>query len=344
MRIALPASHYSKPETVANFNDQLLARVQHLPGVRAVSLSTALPMRTINEQSYQLPGIPEDRNKPLVTDWARVTAGHVKAVGMRILRGRDFEPADMLALQPHVALVNEAFAKANWPNQQPLAKQFLFANEQGKEIPYSVVGVVSDEHQFGPDTATHTQIYLPGHHQQSSSLVVRSSGDPLALTNAVKQQVWAIDQDQPVSAVASMDNILYEWTAPRRFTMTVLLNFAGIALLLAAVGLYSVLAYSVSLRTREIGIRMALGAAPAQVVTFVLRQGVVLALLGIGLGLAGAFALTQLMQSILFGISASDPITFIAVSALLLAVGLAASFLPARRALRIEPQLALRAE
>jgi putative ABC transport system permease protein len=141
-----------------------------------------------------------------------------------------------------------------------------------------------------------------------------------------------------------MDNILYEWTAPRRFTMTVLLNFAGVALLLAAVGLYSVLAYSVSLRTREIGIRMALGAAPAQVVTFVLRQGVILALLGIGLGLAGAFALTQLMQSILFGISASDPITFIAVSVLLLAVALAASFLPARRALRIEPQLALRAE
>ena len=344
MNIALPGSRYTKREQIAGFNDQLLERVQHLPGVRAASLTTALPMRTISESSYHLPGVPNDPNKVKVTDWARVTEEHVDAVGMRLLRGRKLTREDVFSATPNVALVNDAFARANWPDQDALGKVFIFADEQGKKINYTIVGILSNEHQFGPESAPHVQIYLPGHHMEAMSLVVRASGDPLQLANAVKQQVWAIDKDEPVSEVDSMGNILYQWTAPRRFNMTVLLQFGVIALVLAAVGLYSVLGYSVSLRTREIGIRVALGAEPKNVTAFILRQGVGLTLIGIAVGLAGAFALTRFMQSIIFGISAFDMSTFAGGSITLIAVAVAASYLPARRASRIDPIQALRTE
>ncbi len=344
MRIALPDSRYPKPDQVAAFNDQLLQRVQRLPGVQSASLTTALPMRSISESSYRLPGVPSDPNKLIVTDWARVTSQHVEAVGMRLLRGRNLKREDALLPEPAVALVNQSFAHANWPNEDALGKVFIFSDEQGTNVNYTVVGIVSNEHQFGPDTATHPQIYLPSRHMRNMSLVVRSAGDPLALANVVKQQVWAIDKDEPVANVDSMENILYEWTAPRRFTMTVLINFAAIALILAAVGLYSVLAYSVSRRTREIGIRVALGAAPKNVAAFILRQGVGLALTGIVIGLGGALALTRFMQSIIFGVGAFDPFTIAGVSILLVAIAVAASYLPARRASRIDPVQALRTE
>jgi putative ABC transport system permease protein len=179
---------------------------------------------------------------------------------------------------------------------------------------------------------------------QKMSLVIRTAGDPLAMANAVKQQVWSIDKDQPVSQVDSMENIVSRWVAPRRFTMTVLLSFGGIALILAGVGLYSVLAYSVTLRTKEIGVRVALGAQPNSVIGLVLRQGAWMTIVGIVAGLAGAFALTRFMQSIIFGISSFDIVTFICVTAVLAAIALAASYLPARRAARIDPMQALRSE
>jgi putative ABC transport system permease protein len=178
----------------------------------------------------------------------------------------------------------------------------------------------------------------------SMSLVVRTQCDPLALANTVKQQVWAVDKDQPVSEVDSMDGILREWIAPRRFVMTVLINFAFVALILAVVGLYSVLAYSVTLRTREIGVRVALGAEPRSVARLVLGRGLKLTMGGIALGLAGAFALTRFMQNVIFGISAADPLTFLGVSALLMVTAIAASYFPARRASRIDPMTALRTE
>jgi putative ABC transport system permease protein len=344
MRISLPDRRYKNAEQIAAFDDQLLERVQQLPGVHAASLATALPMRSISEQSYRLPGDPENPAKPKVTDWSRITNEHVAAVGMRVVQGRDFTPQDVFAAHPNVALINEAFARTNWPGQNPLGKTVLFNDEQGKETGYTVVGLVSDEHQFGPDSAPHLQMYLPGHHMRSMLLVVRTAGDPLAMANAVKHQVWAIDKDEPVSAVDSMENVLSEWVAPRRFTMTVLLSFGAIALVLAAVGLYSVLAYSVTLRTKEIGVRVALGAEPNSVVGLVLRQGVGMAVIGVAAGLAGALALTRLLRSIIFGVSSFDLMTFAGVTAILIAVALAASYLPARRASRIDPMEALRTE
>ena len=344
MGIKLPDWRYKNPDQIAAFNDQVLQRVQVLPGVKAASLATALPMRRIDERSYRLPGDPQDPKKFKVTDWSRITAEHVQAVGMRVIQGRNITRQDVDTAQPNVALVNEAFARANWPGQNPLGKTVLFSSEQGKEMNYTVVGVVSDEHQFGPDSAPHIQIYLPGRHMQTMLLVVRTAGDPLAMAKAVEQQVWAADKDQPVSEVESMNSILSEWVAPRRFMMTVLLAFGLIALLLAAVGLYSVLAYSVTLRTKEIGVRVALGARPSSVTGLVLRQGAGMAITGIAVGVAGAFALTRFMQSLIYGVSSFDMATFLGVSLVLAAVAMLASYLPARRASRIDPMNALRTE
>lgn len=344
MGITLPSYRYTNSQQIAAFDDRLLARVQQLPGVEAASLATALPMRSISEQSYELPGVPNDPNKMKVTDWARVTGEHLKALGLHLLAGRNFTHDDVYAPRPDVALVNEAFARANWPDQNPLGKVFVFGGEDGRNVNYRVVGLVSNTHQFGPDAAPHTEVFLPSHHMQNMSLLVRTPGDPLLLANAVKKQVWAIDKDQPVFEVDSMENILSEWVAPRRFIMTVLINFGVIALILAAVGLYSVLGYAVSLRTREIGVRVALGAEPNNVATMILRQGAGLTLLGIAAGLAGAFALTRFMQSLIFGISTFDVPTFAGVTILLLVISVLASYLPARRAASIQPMDALRSE
>jgi predicted permease len=296
-------------------------------------------MRSISEQDYHLPGVPVDPNQLKVTDWSRVTDEHVQALGLHLLQGRDFTRADVDAPKPDVALVNQSFAHTNWPDQDPLGKVFIFG-----DVNYKVVGIVGNAHQFGPDADSHIEVYLPSRQMQSMSLLIRTNGDPLAMANAVKQQVWAIDKDQPVSQVSSMEEMLSEWIAGRRFTMTLMIAFGIIALISAAVGLYSVLAYAVSLRTREIGVRVALGADPKQVAGMIVREGVALAMVGVVLGLAGAFALTRYMESLIFGISAFDPTTFLCVSALLVAVAMLASYLPARRAALVNPIEALRAE
>jgi predicted permease len=339
MAITLPSEHYKNSEQIAAFNDQLLERVQHLPGVQAASLSTALPMRSISEESYELPGVPSDPDKMKVVDWSNVTEQHVDALGLHLLRGRNLTRADVTAAAPDVALVNEAFAKANWPNQNAIGKVFLFHSWKPR-----VVGVVGDIHQVGPDQAPHIEVYIPGHRMQSMQLVVRTIGDPLAMAHSVKQQVWALDKDQPLNGVTSMESVLSEWVAPKRFTMTILIAFGVMALISAAVGLYSVLAYAVSLRTREIGVRVALGAAPHQVAGMILREGLLLAIAGVVLGLAGAYSLTRFMQSLIFGIQALDLATFATVSLLLTGIALFASYVPARRASRVNPLEALRAD
>ncbi len=339
MGITLPSEHYQNPEQIAAFNDQLLERVQHLPGVRAASLSTGLPMRSISEEPYHLPGVPSDPDKMKVVDWSNVTEQHVDALGLHLLRGRNLTRADVTATTPEVALVNEAFAKANWPNQDAIGKVFFFHSGKPR-----VVGVVGDIHQFGPQQAPHTEVYIPGHRMQSMQLVVRTAGDPLAMARSVEQQVWALDKDQPLNGVTSMESVLSEWVAPKRFTMTVMIAFGVIALICAAVGLYSVLAYAVSLRTREIGVRVALGAAPGQVAGMILREGLTLAIAGVLVGLAGAYFLTRFMESLIFGIQALDLPTFASVSLVLTAIALLASYLPARRASRVNPSEALRAE
>ena len=268
----------------------------------------------------------------------------MQALGLHLVQGRNLTRADVEAAKPTVTIVNESFARANWPNQNALGKVIVFSGDGRDDLNYKIVGIVGNVHQMGPDAESRIEVYIPDHQMQTMSLLVRTSGDPLAMANAVKQQVWALDKDQPVLDVDSMENMLSKWVAPRRFTMTIMLAFGAIALLSAAVGLYSVLAFAVTLRTREIGVRVALGAEPKRVAAMVLRQGIGLTMLGVVVGLGGAFALTRFMQSLIFGISAFDATTFILVSGLLSAIALLASCLPARRASLISPMEALRSE
>ena len=241
-------------------------------------------------------------------------------------------------------VVNQLFARQNWPNQEAIGKVVLLPDGKGGQSRCSVIGIVASTRQMGPDSESRAEIYLPESEFRTPMLLVRTASAPLAMLPAIEKQVWEIDKDQPVHDADSMESVLREWTSQRRFTMAVLAAFAGVALVLAGVGLYSVLAYSVSLRTREIGVRVAVGADPRSVARLVVGQGLALTLIGIAVGLAGAFALTRLMASLVFGVSATDPVTFAAVALLLVAVAVAASYLPARRAARIDPMEALRAE
>ncbi len=344
MRISLPQLKYGNPEQVTAFNQRLIDAVRQIPGVRSAALTDALPMRSISETSFELQGKPVKPGQEPLAELARVEDGYFETLGLKLYRGRTFTRQDIAVPQPNVAVVNQAFARANWPGEDALGKVIVFPQRTGKKLDYSVIGVVDDEHQLGPDSASHAEMYLAQAQLQYMILVVRTRGDPLAMTSAVENQVWNIDKEQPVSDVDSMEHILHEWTAPRRFNMMVLLNFAGVALMLAAVGLYSVLAYSVGLRTREIGVRVALGAEPRRVASLVVGHGLKLVAAGVAVGLAGALAVTRFIKSLIFGVTTTDPDTYVAVTVALVAIALVASYLPARRAARIDPIQALRVE
>jgi putative ABC transport system permease protein len=344
MRIALPESKYSKERT-AVFGDRLLEGVRALAGVESASLAQGVPMQSVAIGPYGLEGaLDKPGQEPLVMISA-VREGYFETLGIKLLRGRDFTRQDATSKRlPAPLVVNEMFARQSWPNQEAIGKVVLLPDGKGGHSRCSVIGVVASTRQMGPDSDRRAEIYLPDSEFRTPMLLVRTAGAPLAMLPAIEKQVWEIDKDQPVHDAGTMESVLRDWTMQQRITAAVLAAFAGVALVLAGVGLYSVLAYSVSLRTREIGVRVALGASPRSVARLVVGQGLVLTLIGVAVGLAGAFALTRLMASLVFGVSATDPFTFAAVALLLVAVAVAASYLPARRAARIDPMEALRAE
>jgi putative ABC transport system permease protein len=344
MRVSLPKDRYNTPAKLAAFNSRLIESVRNVSGIRSAALTTALPMKAVSQSSFEIPGRPRDRNKLPVTDWARVSDGYFETLRMPLLQGRPFTREETVSADPSVAIVNQAFANKFFPKLEVLGKQVTFANEHGTNTTYRIVGVVANERQMGPDHEQDAELYMPGQHLDNFLLAARTAGDPLDLANAVKQQVWNIDKDQPVKEVMSEEDALHEWSAPRRFNLIVLVAFALIALALAAMGLYSVLAYTVVLRTREIGIRVAIGAEPKHVARYILRNGLALALTGIGIGLVAALVLTRYMSSLIFGVSAFDPLTFTGVACLLIVVAALASYIPAIRAAKIDPIDALRGE
>lgn len=344
MRITLPDSLYNTPPKLAAFNNRLIESVRNVSGVRSAALTTALPMKAVSQSSFEIPGRPRDRNKLPVTDWARVSDDYFETLQMRLLQGRTFTRPEVVSADPNVAVVNQAFARKFFPNAGVLGKQVTFGSEHKTNTTYRIVGLVANEHQMGPDNEQGTELYLPGEHLDDFLLVARTTGDPLKLAGAVQQQVWNIDKDQPVKEVMTEEAALREWSAPRRFNLVVLLVFAIIALALAAMGLYSVLAYTVTLRKREIGIRVAVGAEPKVVARYILRGGLTLSLTGVGVGVGAALALTRYMASLIFGVSAFDPITFVTVACMLVVMSALASYIPAIRAARIDPMEALRIE
>ena len=265
-------------------------------------------------------------------------------MGIRLIRGRFFTPDDNEKAS-QVAIINETLARRYWPDEDPIGKRIRSGFEGKDWVP--VVGVVGDVKEQALDAPTHLEMYRP--YEQAtfiSSLVlmVRTDSDPAGLAAAIRNEVWAVDKDVPVANIQPLTQVVSESVSARRSTMLLLAVFAGVALLLGAVGIYGVVAYSVSRRTHEIGVRMALGATSVDVLRLVVGQGMKPILTGVALGLGGAYVATRVLESLLFGVSATDPATFAVTSLLLAGVALAACAVPARRATKVDPMVALRYE
>jgi predicted permease len=275
-----------------------------------------------------------------------VSAEYLQTIGVRLRAGRYFTPFDGPEQTP-VAIVNEAMARQYWPNQDPLGHRFRLTRADARWI--TIVGMVDNVRQMGLEVAGRAEMYFPCTQPEASfgyfsprDLAVRIQGDPLRYANAVREAVWAVDRNQPVSAILPMTQFVSDELASRQVVMQLLSFFAGLALLLAAIGLYGLLAYTVAQRMREIGVRIALGAQPRQVLAATMGEGLRLVLAGLMAGAAGAWALTRIMRKLLYGVTATDPAIFAAAAILLVAVGLLACYLPARRAAAIDPMVALR--
>jgi len=274
------------------------------------------------------------------------TPGYLRAMEIPLLKGRSISEQDRTE-SFKVALINTTMAEQLWPNDDPLGKRIKFPGNEKNPQPWrTIVGVVKDVSQYALDKKPPMQIYLPLDQFPVSfnTIVVRTATEPTVMINAVRREVLAVDRDQAVFNVTTLAQLMGESILVRRFLMLLLLVFAVLALILAAVGIYGVMSYVASQRTHEIGIRMALGAQTSDVLKLIIGNGMTLALIGVAVGLAGAFALTRLMAALLFGVSATDAVTFVTVSAGLIAVALVACFIPARRATKVDPLVALRYE
>jgi predicted permease len=321
---------------------QMADRIQSLPGVKAVGGINVLPLATAlrSASRFLLEGqsAPEAGARP-VAQTRNTNLGYFDAIGIPLVKGRLFTAADLGGSN---IIINEALAKRFWPGADPIGKRINLCSLDPQPCWSPIVGVVGDIHQFGLDAAPTFDVYSAG--GWTPNFVMHTSSDPVSLAHAAAEEIHKIDPNLPVVHVTTLDGLLSETVAPRRFSTVLLGVFAIFALVLAAVGIYGVMSYVVSLRINEIGIRMALGAQPRDIWRLIVGGGARLALAGIAIGLAGALALTRLLSSLLFEVRASDPITFGAVALLLAAVALLACYVPARRAMRADPMIALRYE
>ena len=347
MEINLRTAQYSKPEASSNFWRQVLDRVRALPGVDTAALGTVLPLSgNHNRGDITIEGLPTpDPGKFPHPDFHMVSPSYIDALSIPLLRGRNFTDADTDTAS-QVALINATMARRFWPNEDPTGKRFHFGHPGSTEPWMEIIGVVGDTKLYGLSNPSRLELYLPlqQSHPNDMFLVLRSAIDPASLTPAVRDAVASIDKDQPVFNVNTMKQLVDASVATRHITLVLLGLFSGLALLLAAIGIYGVISYSVQQRTHEIGIRMALGAQRSDVLRLVVGQGVKLAALGIAIGIAAAFGLTRLMASLLFGVGAYDPVAFVTAAIILLLVAIAACYIPARRAIAVDPMVALRYE
>ncbi len=325
------------------FQEQLLERLGQLPGVSAVGTISLLPLRGDGPDGTFL--INNDPARKGSADFRRASAGYFAAMGIPLLRGRTFDRSDQ-PNSPHAALISESMARKYWPNENPIGEAIQFGNMDGDLRLLHVVGVVGDVHDRGVDAATKPMVYANGLQRlpsSSMSVVVRAQVSPAALVPAMREAVRSLDPQLPLN-FRTLDQVFSSSLDQRRFSLVIFGAFGTVALLLAAMGIYGVTNYAVTQRTHEIGIRMALGAQVRDVLKLVLRNGMSLALIGAALGVAGAFATTRVMSSLLFGVAPTDPATFTAVIVVLIVVAFLACYLPARRATRVDPLVALRNE
>ena len=346
MNIALPTSKYRGPQ--ANiFFDQLIERVKNLPGVKSVAGTDPLPLSDNNVSTgVVIEGAPVVALADRPSVGVRViTPGYFQTMSIPVLKGRSFTSQDR-DNSPNVIVINEALASRFWPNQDPIGKRLGFEEDSSKQVWREIVGVVGNVRHKALEIEVMPEAYFP--YQQYPlnfmSLVVQTASDPASMVPAIRNQVLSIDKDQPVSDVKTMEQRVAKSVASSRFVMLLLSSFSVLALGLAAVGIYGVMAYLVTQRTQEIGVRMALGAQKRDVLRMVIGKGMILAIVGTVIGLVASLALTRLMRSLLFQVTPTDWLTFVIAPTVLLIVALLACYIPARRATKLDPLVALRYE
>ena len=327
----------------SRFFKRLLDEVSQVRGADAISMSSEAWFGLLNFQlNIESEPLPDG---DATVRYSSIAPDYFKVLGAQIRRGRDFDDHDE-AKSRGVAIINEALARRYFPDSDPIGKKIVLGY-MGRRLPREIVGVSSDIKQEELGSPAKPEMYVP--YQQvpwlGAALIVRTSiRDPLSLQKDLQQAIWKVDPELPVTRADTVGHHLADLVAEPRLYTLLLGVFAAVALVLASVGIYGVMSYSVTERTREIGIRMALGAAPSEVLGLVIRQGLMLATAGVAIGLAVAFALTRVLTSLLYGVSATDLATFAGVSVILTGVALAASFVPARRATKVDPMIALRYE
>jgi putative ABC transport system permease protein len=322
--------------------------------VRGIAFSNGLPLLGANQVPLEIEGRPvENPGQNPNAVWYFASADYFQVMNIRALKGRTFSTEDIKE-RPLVAVIDEVLAEKYFPGENPIGKRFSPAAGQPR-LKLEIIGIVGNVKNQGPDgrSPVQPQFYcnlnqIPEQNflfvVRQLNLIVRAEGDPLNLASSIRRQVTSLDKDQPVFDIRTMEDRISDRIATQRLSMLLLSSFAFVALVLAAVGIYGVISYSVTQRTHEIGVRVALGARSRDVLTLVVKQGMTLTLTGLGMGLSAAIALTRLMKTLLFGVSATDPLTFIAISLLLTIVALLACWIPARRATKVDPLLALRCE
>ncbi|HKG79437.1 MAG TPA: ADOP family duplicated permease, partial [Pyrinomonadaceae bacterium] len=347
MVVRLPEAKYREDPQLVTFFSQALDRIRQLPGVRSVGMVNHLPLYggLGSSTGFKILGRPEPPpGQGPGTDVRVVDAGYFPTMGIPLLRGRNF--SDLELKEPkQVILINEVLARKYFPDQEPIGQRLDVAMFE-KPTPAEIIGVVGNVRYDSLIDEFPPAVYFPHPDLAYSfmTLVIRTEGEPSAIAPAVQREIRSLDPNQPVSDVRTMNQVMSEWVGRSRFNTLLLGLFAALATLLSAVGIFGVMNYSVALRTREIGLRLAIGAQPRQVLLLILKQGFVLTIAGVVLGLAAAFALTRLLSGLLFGVTAVDVTTFTTISLLLVIVSLLACYLPARRAMRIDPLSALRYE
>lgn len=352
MNLSLPLAKYDTPVKRANFYKNLTERLETLPGVRSAGAVLFLPLRVsilsfrIGVDSFEIEGRPPiPAGQQPQADYRPATPGYFKTMGIALRQGRLFDQHDDLDAK-RVALVNETMVRKHFTHSNPLGQHILLGGILGAK-PLEIVGVVADVKLYGLDNPIEPAIYVP--HMQhpgesSMAVVARTEGDPAAMTAAVRREILKLDPEQPISNVRTMENVLSDSLMLRRVSMMMLMVFASLALTLATVGVYGLTAYAVSRRTHEIGLRVALGASQSQILRLVVVRGLVTSLIGAAIGVAAAFQLTRALAGMLYGVTPTDPLVFAGVPLLLIAVSVAASLAPARKATRIDPLVALRYE
>jgi putative ABC transport system permease protein len=345
LSVPLPQAYYKDQAQQLQFYERALAKIQALPGVQAAAGTFRIPLTTLATVIFTVQGKPSSAGQVPSADYRAVSHDYHRTMGIRITKGRAFNERDNRDA-PDVVIINEELARRYWPGEDPLGNRLQVGTELTRWR--EVVGVTANAKMTSLEAPTDPAIYVPFPHNswpnalRLSSIAVRTSGDPRGVIPAIRQEVRSIDPSLPITQIRTMEEIMANSISQRRFNTALLVLFALVAGVLSAVGIYGVMSYTVRQRTHEVGIRMALGAQRSEIVRMVTGNGAKLALLGIGVGIGAAAVATRLMTSLLFSVAATDPLTFVAVSLLLAAVTLLASYVPARRAAATDPMTALR--